>query len=1585
MEGRESQSLRERGSNTVSRRREVVTPPPLQQGAVEEPTSQVRCASRDPRRSRSPRLRRARHQRSRSRASKGRRSRLTTSRSRSRSHRFGRSSRSKSRRSRSRTPYHDSTRQTHYNRRSGSRRSRSKRSAREGNLRRSRSPIHRGFENDFLNTFIDVFKQCRGADARDRFPVLNNVIPEFDPLCKEQSVDIWLHKVEECAQIYGWGDKQIVHYALPKLTGVARSWYQGLPSLLFTWPEWKIKLRESFPTRENYADLLNEMLSKRARYGESLDLYYYAKMNLLNRCGISGKRAVDCLIAGIDDRGIRLGAQGAEFIEPESVLKFLKTVKVGQERNTNDIARGKIVDRRFNNNTSVGAKGSGSQRTPGTTSHVVCYNCNESGHPFFRCPKPRLQCSGCKMLGHKEGDCPKAKQSSSENTSKNILIVENINNTSSKYKIPIKINNKFVDCLVDLGSECTLIRFSEAMRLMLTWTSEKVPLLKGIGNVPYHPLGRANVTVDVQGVVEDNVEVFVVDDTLINFPVLLGHSYTERPSLKIIKTDTDIKFQKADKVITRVYPLTCTEDIIIKSGEMKDLPISSSSEYSGVVYVQGTVRNCAGREHYLLPGEYQLVRGLGKVVIQNISDSDLTFRQGALVTRSYTLRFINNVNTEYKNSLLSLDEASIVQSGQNLIPEQKYLLEKLLEKYKTCFSSTLKDLGFTSETEMVLHLTDEEPVVYRPYRLSFNERLQVQDMINEMLDSNIIRESNSPYASPIVLVNKKSGEKRLCVDYRALNRKTKKEHYPLPRIEDQLDLLSGCSWFTTLDLASGYYQIPIAEESKEKTAFVTPQGQFEYNRMPFGLVNAPSVFQRTMNKIIQKSPVRSYALVYMDDILIPSKSFDEGMHRLEEVLQLLQSSGLTLKMSKCSFFFDKIDYLGYEVSANGVRPGFLKTEAVSKFPTPGNVHEVRRFLGLASFFRRFVKGFATIAQPLTALLKKDCAWHWGEEQVKSFQTLKRCLVERPVLALYNPSAETQLHTDASKNGVAGILLQRDSLGIFKPVAYYSRQTSAAEQKLHSFELETLAIISSLNKFRVYLLGVHFTIITDCNALRTTMTKRDLIPRIARWWLQFQEFDCSIEYRSGEKMAHVDALSRGPVGGDQDVSHVLDVLTIGTENWLATVQQSDDDIKHIADVLSDPAAKEAADIYKNYKLVGGRVYRIIDENTIRWVVPKSTRWQLMKSNHDDIGHFGFEKTLARLQATFWFPKMRRFVKKYVSGCLECAHHKLPSGAKPGGLHPIPKVSIPFHTIHADHLGPFIRTKRGNTYILVIVDAFTKFVNITAVRNTKSSTSIKVLREHFSYFGTPTRLITDQGTSFTSRTFKAFIQATGIKHVLNAVATPRANGQVERYNRTILAALGAMNHDKPNGLWDEHLPDIQLGINTTVHATTKKTPTELLFGCNVTNPSQGILNDIINDVAPESGDSLEVIRSEAHERIQKQQKKDKVRFDKKRKAKVQFKKGDLVRVVRAATGIEGQSKKLEPKCRGPYKIKRVLPNDRFVVEDTPLTRKGRRYEGIVALDKITPWLTFDEPVSTDCESLGDTSSEPENDHDANHDNI
>lgn len=297
---------------------------------------------------------------------------------------------------------------------------------------------------------------------------------------------------------------------------------------------------------------------------------------------------------------------------------------------------------------------------------------------------------------------------------------------------------------------------------------------------------------------------------------------------------------------------------------------------------------------------------------------------------------------------------------------------------------------------MDIKLNDNTPVVYRPYRMPHSERVVVREIVQELEDSGIVRPSTSSYASPVLLVKKKSGDYRLCIDYRALNKKTVKEHYPLPRIDDQLDNLSGYRYYTSLDLMSGYYQLVVSEASRHLTAFITPDGHYEFKRMPFGLVNAPANFQRAINNILGNARFKE-AFAYMDDVILPSKTIEEGLSKLKLILELFRTAGITLKLSKCNFLMESIDYLGFEVCADGIRPGKTKINAVEAFPRPTDQHRVRQFLGLASFFRRFIRGFSSLARPLTQLLKKDAKWVWSDSQETAFVILKEELVKRPIL------------------------------------------------------------------------------------------------------------------------------------------------------------------------------------------------------------------------------------------------------------------------------------------------------------------------------------------------------------------------------------------------------------------------------------------------------------------------------------------------------------------------------------------------------------------------------------------------------------
>lgn len=652
--------------------------------------------------------------------------------------------------------------------------------------------------------------------------------------------------------------------------------------------------------------------------------------------------------------------------------------------------------------------------------------------------------------------------------------------------------------------------------------------------------------------------------------------------------------------------------------------------------------------------------------------------------------------------------------------------------------------------------------------------------------------------------------------------------------------------------------------------------------------------------------------------------------------------------------------MGYEVSEEGIKPSKHKTTAIQNFPAPNNVHKTRQFLGLASYFRKFVKGFGEIARPLTNLLRKDVKWQWTDIEESAFCTLKNALCSRPVLSLYNPELRTELHADASSLGIGGILMQwQTNSNLLKPVAYFSRQTSPEEKYYHSYELETLAVVDSLKKFRTYLLGLHFKIYTDCKSLREAFSKKDLVPRIARWLLQMEEYNFEIEYRPGDRMVHVDALSRNPVekhNSDCDPENVIPVLHIDEKDWLVTLQLGDPEISRITKLLKPEVDEDLKDIKKNYTTKNNVLYRKIheDSNDLRLVIPKGARWQICRLNHDEIGHFGTAKTLERIQSNYWFPKMAKFVKKYVSACLHCAYNKDNNPTKQGFMYPIDKIGIPFHTLHIDHLGPFIKSKRGNSYILTVVDGFSKYVFIRPVKDTKSATAIKTLENIFQDFGTPERIISDRGSAFTSEAFKRFCLQKNVKHVLNSVACPRANGQVERFNQTVLRALATQNADEDDKDWDTTVSCIQCGINSTVNSTTGKCPSEILFGTRLKSDGDNLFRNFVQESNLDDNNKRE-LRSTVKEKIDAKQKIMQKEHNSKTVPAKSYKVNDLVKITKVSFNENpGQSKKLCQKFIGPYKVSKSLGNDRYELTNIPGFNKSKKYLTVVSADRMRPWI-------------------------------
>uniref|UniRef100_A0A8C5QJQ2 Gypsy retrotransposon integrase-like protein 1 n=1 Tax=Leptobrachium leishanense TaxID=445787 RepID=A0A8C5QJQ2_9ANUR len=676
-------------------------------------------------------------------------------------------------------------------------------------------------------------------------------------------------------------------------------------------------------------------------------------------------------------------------------------------------------------------------------------------------------------------------------------------------------------------------------------------------------------------------------------------------------------------------------------------------------------------------------------------------------------------------------------------PEWKKRLQSQVLKWKELFSKDEFDVGLAKSTEHRIRLQEDKPFRERSRRVPLGDLDDLREQLNKLQRTKVIQESRSPYASPIVLVRKKNGSVRLCIDYRTLNRRTIPDQYAPPRIEDALQCLSGAKWFSVLDLRSGYHQIPMHPEDKEKTAFICPLGFFEFNRMPQGLTGAPATFQRLMEKTVGDMNLIE-VLVYLDDIIVFGKTLEEHEQRLEKVLKRLHEEGLKLSLEKCQFCLPSVTYLGHVVSAEGVSTDPRNLEAVASWPRPRNVTELRSFLGFCSYYRRFVGGFAKIVQPLNKLLQKETTeegckvsdknpsalgprkaresiqGEWTSQCEGSFVKLKESLTRAPVLAYADPHKPYELHVDASRETLGGVLYQEYD-GLLRPVAYVSRSLTPSEKNYPTHKLEFLALKwAVVDKLKDYLYGAEFVIKTDNNPLTYILTTAKLDTTGHRWLAALSGFRFSLKYRPGVNNRDADALSRRPYttewtqltpdgvqalcqGTERRVKGGIEAEAIGVmavavpEFYCNPTQLRDESLPTFsrqdlkADQARDPlialtikalsanqreilltnSPSGARLVYKEWerlKMLDGVVYRrgpsTNSEEIQQLFLPTKHRESVLRSLHDEHGHLGAERTFKLVRDRFYWPCMRAEVESYCHSCLRCIQRKtLPTRTAP----------------------------------------------------------------------------------------------------------------------------------------------------------------------------------------------------------------------------------------------------------------------------------------------------------------------------------
>jgi transposase InsO family protein len=754
----------------------------------------------------------------------------------------------------------------------------------------------------------------------------------------------------------------------------------------------------------------------------------------------------------------------------------------------------------------------------------------------------------------------------------------------------------------------------------------------------------------------------------------------------------------------------------------------------------------------------------------------------------------------------------------SVVPKaQTPLIQAVLDQYSCVFSPKSTPVAISQLPAAEIVTTQADPIRQQAYRIPHSKRDIVDKCVDEMLNDGIIRPSNSPYASPITLVPKKDGTTRFCVDYRKLNSITRKDAHPLPHIQDVFDSLQGSKVFSTLDLKAGYWQVPMAPESIPLTAFTCFRGLFEFVRLPFGLANAPAIFQRAMNQVLS-GLLGKVCMVYIDDIVVYSKTLEDHAQHLKQIFSRLKEVGLQVKPSKCSFELGEIELLGHRVTAEGIKPQPEKVESIANLVPPTDVKAIRSFLGMTGYYRQYIADYASVALPLTELTKKGNPFVWGQEQQAAFDALKQALTRAPILAHADPSKPYVLYTDASDKAVGAILVQNDSEKVERVIAYLSHKLSGAQLRWPTIEKEAFGVVYALKKFHPYLWGATFEIHTDHKPLKSLFSAEIRNSKLQRWAIQISEYSAPIRYHPGKLNIRADMLSRiAAINLDPAPAPAFDLQEI-PEIWRADQIDPDELIRAQKDEFEDQwiEATQEQDA-SPFVIDSGILYSLAEPHRHagrypRLMLPHAYRQKVIDRCHIEVAHAAFAKTLARVQESYLWSGMRKSIRSYLGHCTKCRTLTPSNPRILRGTVPVPPC--PWHTWGMDLVGPFPRDKRGRQYLLTVIDHLTGWVEAIPIASKKNPIVWDAFNYHVvSRFGVPSVLITDNGTEFTAKSFENWLQTWGIDHKLTSPYHPQTNSKTERFNGTIQKLLLKLTGGQPRR-WTDFLSEALYAYRTTV---------------------------------------------------------------------------------------------------------------------------------------------------------------------------